>query len=463
MKNDISNFKHKFYWNLSYTGLILFLILRIPITNILGNEGNGFLAVSFGLYTFLCLFFGQACACVTSRMVKECLRKKHYRNGFQTFIFLLVIYGILSAVTALLLYAVSDSVLQLLNMKLSGISFRVFGIFLVLQTLVGVFRGYFEGCGTGMPTYFSRITEGVIAGISGIILSILLKDYGSKVGALLFNEQFTSAFGAAGVAAGCICGSVLALLFLFLVHQMYRASMKQLWNKDDTYRESPKSILIRFGKTASLVFLELLFFHLYRVTDLILYIRNGSSKASAANYTEILGAYYGKAFLITGIFTCLLLSITGKNKKRIKRSYEKNKLNHCWKYVWDDSKQLLVPAACICVLLLALSEKVLKFLFHSATGLEINMLRIGSFLILFMALGIYLYGVLKTLEQKLMILLLPLISYVIQTAALIGVLKKEALVSLSLPIAELVFWISFVILAALVICKELRLSDKKQS
>ena len=44
-KNE-NNKRKQISWDLSYTGLLIFLLFRIPLTNIIGNEGNGYYFVS---------------------------------------------------------------------------------------------------------------------------------------------------------------------------------------------------------------------------------------------------------------------------------------------------------------------------------------------------------------------------------------------------------------------------------
>ena len=58
--------------------------------------------------------------------------------------------------------------------------------------------------GTKVPTSFSKIIEGFIAGTGALIFTSVLSKYGTKVGALLYNPQYKPAYGATGVAANLI-------------------------------------------------------------------------------------------------------------------------------------------------------------------------------------------------------------------------------------------------------------------
>ena len=50
--NKENNKRRQLSWDLSFTGLLILLLFRIPLTNIIGNEGNGYYFISFEIFTF---------------------------------------------------------------------------------------------------------------------------------------------------------------------------------------------------------------------------------------------------------------------------------------------------------------------------------------------------------------------------------------------------------------------------
>ena len=172
------------HWDISFVGWILFLIFRIPITKIVGNEGNGYYAISFEIYTLLSAFFGYSLHQTTKEMIKSGFKKYNHRTRASLFTLLVLFSIVISGLGAIALYFVSKYLLFILHYELSGITLRMFCFLLVIASVSGVFRGYFEGCGTKIPTAFSGIIEALVAGSGGIIFASILCKYGTKVGDL---------------------------------------------------------------------------------------------------------------------------------------------------------------------------------------------------------------------------------------------------------------------------------------
>ena len=249
--------------DLSFLGTLIFLLFRIPITNTIGNEGNGYFAFSWELYTVLGLFFGHCLNFTVSEMVRKRTRRNQHYNSRSVLKNSLILGGVLSVLGFLTCYLVSDILLSTVSMKLSGISFRLLGILLLFHTLSGIFCGYFEGIGTRIPTSFSRIIEGFIAGTGALIFTSVLSKYGARVGTLLYNGQYKPAFGAVGIVAGCLCGAVFALLFMIVINFIYQTPLKQLMRKESSRdTESAGQIFKEMGKLFFITFAELVFFHI---------------------------------------------------------------------------------------------------------------------------------------------------------------------------------------------------------
>ena len=57
IQKDKQNRKH-ISFDLSFTGLLIYLLFRIPISNIIGSEGNGYYFISFEIFTLFYIIFG---------------------------------------------------------------------------------------------------------------------------------------------------------------------------------------------------------------------------------------------------------------------------------------------------------------------------------------------------------------------------------------------------------------------
>ena len=88
--------KKQISWDLSFTGLLIFLLFRIPLTNIIGNEGNGYYFVSFEIFTLFYLIFGFCFHQITYELFRRNL-KKYSVNTKNTLFTLILVIGILAS------------------------------------------------------------------------------------------------------------------------------------------------------------------------------------------------------------------------------------------------------------------------------------------------------------------------------------------------------------------------------
>ena len=461
--NKQRNKRKTLFLDLSFLGTIIFLIFRIPVTNIIGNEGNGYFAVSWELYTALGLLFGLGLSNVTTEMIRKRFRKKQYQNGTNVLIASLLMGLALSAFGAIIFYFISNLLLNLLHMKLSGIGFRLIAILLVFNTISGVLRGYFEGAGTKVPTSFSKIVEAIVAGTSALIFASTLSKYGTKVGALLFNTQYEPAFGATGIVAGCILGSIFSLLFLIVVNHIYQIPLKQLLKKDESRGiETLKGILVEALKLSCITLAELVFFHLFRITNMWLYIQNTVLTDGKGKMVQYLGSYHGKVLVITGIAVLIVLSLSGRNERRIQKCYFLNDSKQCWKAYLEDLKQMLILALPFVILLATLAKQIFTAIFKSAGNIEVTMLQIGSINIILIPIAVYTYKLLQKMDLKLLLIAIPAVAFMVQTFLMYAIVNIAAIGPLSMIISETVFWLLITVMELLVAIKTLKLGFKSK-
>ena len=111
------NKRKKLYYDFTFIGTLIFLLFRIPLTNIIGTEGNGYFSVSWELYTLFGLIFGTVLSNVTGEMVRRRFRKNHYQNAANVLTTALFIGFILSLLGAAAIYFSSNVLLKFLSVN----------------------------------------------------------------------------------------------------------------------------------------------------------------------------------------------------------------------------------------------------------------------------------------------------------------------------------------------------------
>mgnify|MGYP003298111592 CR=1 FL=1 len=236
----------KIAWDFGMTSVLILFLFRIPISNILGSDGNGYFAIAWETGALFSVLFGCYVGKAITSMVKRRNSKQQFHNSTLVLNTALVYSSLISVLGAVVLYFFADFITgNLFGVKLSRLALQLSAVWLVIYVITNVFRGYFEGMGTKVPTYFSKIIEVLTGGTVACIVTTILGNYGKKVGALLFDEQYKASFSATGLMLGAISGIIIALLFLLVVNFIYQIPLKEMYKKDETkVPEQTKYLLV---------------------------------------------------------------------------------------------------------------------------------------------------------------------------------------------------------------------------
>lgn len=457
-KNDGKGKKRGGFWDGAMTASLLLLLFRIPLANIIGNEGNGYLAISWEVCLLISMFCGYGFYVVMGDMVRKRARKNLYHNSVRVLTCGLLTGLLLSVLGGLGIYFFSDALFEKVFFIRAGtIGFKVFSLFLVVSTVNGCIRGYFEGIGTKVPTRYSKIIEALIAGVEALVFASYFMKYGKKTANLLLLPSYEAGFGAAGVVLGLLCGAVISMIFLIIVHRMYQSHFHELLRKDETRTfESYQSIIKEIFSGLFIVVAPVFFFKVYRLVNMVLYL-NSFEQAQKINSLKTIGSYYGRVLLLLFLGITLILGICGHNAAKIKKAYSLQKIKLVKKYYVEDIRKFLIFSVPTAILLCVGGEFLLKLFFDSVQKNEIRMLQIGSIYLVLLPLATYGYYILSYWNKNAQILVIFTLSFVLQTLGM-AFLVRSSLASFSMVVAEIIFWVSTLLLQSLYFIKTMDFS-----
>ena len=121
-----------------------------------------------------------------------------------------------------------------MSLKLSAYALKVLAPGLFIVAIMGVFRGYFQGMGTMMPTCVAGLLEQVVSFGFSLILGNVFHRYGIKIAALLQEENYIYAYSAIGIVLGMMSGALFSLFFLVLLYFVYQRTFQKNCIKDPT-------------------------------------------------------------------------------------------------------------------------------------------------------------------------------------------------------------------------------------
>ena len=212
---------------LAAAGIIVRLIgmlYRIPLANILGDEGNGYYSSAFTIYSILLIVSSYSLPTAVSKMIATKNARKEYRNSVRILKAALFYGTVVGGIGAAVLWFGADFfATRFLNMPYTRYALKTLAPTIWVIAYLGVFRGYFQGLGTMIPTALSQIFEQIINAVISIVAAERLFNAGLKANLVHETTEFSFAFGAAGGTIGTGAGAVAGLLFLLFLMEIGRA------------------------------------------------------------------------------------------------------------------------------------------------------------------------------------------------------------------------------------------------
>ena len=154
---------------------VIGMIYRIPLTNILGDEGNGYYTTANQIYTILLMISTFSLPLAVSKLVSERLHQGQYKNAQKVFHcamrFSVIAGGVISLLTFFLAGVICGSIMKVDN---ASYALRVLSPAIFIFAIAGVFRGYFQGHESMVPTAVSQIIEQIINAFVSVIGAALL-------------------------------------------------------------------------------------------------------------------------------------------------------------------------------------------------------------------------------------------------------------------------------------------------
>ncbi len=282
------------------------MIYRIPMSNILGDDGNGIYAVAFDIYDIVLIVSSYSLPLALSKLISEQTSKRQFKNVSRTFKCALTFALISGAVFGGLLFALSTYIETHIYPGYEGLRYplRVLAPTVFIVAILGTFRGFFQGKSTMIPTAVSQVLEQIVNAVVSIVAPIILmKTYATS--------EYKSAWGAAGGTMGTCAGAFSALLLVIFVFIIYRPIQKKLERRDIQGVLYPKT---QIYKMLILTILPVILSQtVYQISGLVDYYMfgdlMGSKGVDALTIRTQIGTYSSKYRLLTSLPIAISTSI----------------------------------------------------------------------------------------------------------------------------------------------------------
>lgn len=364
--------------------LVRFLgfVYRLPLTNMIGDEGNAIYAGGYYIYTFLLILSSAGLPAAISKLVSERIALKQYRNAHRVFQAALVISTTLGVFFAIVMGLGAHQLANLIGIPDSYYSLLTLCPTLVIVAIMSVFRGYFQGMHTMVPTAISQIIEQVFNAFFSVYLAWVFLSVNIPEG-MEKNIPLASAGGTMGTGVGALAGLVVVIFAYCLIrpYLLWRAKRCK-----QPYEESKRQLIGRVLQTAWPIIAGTAVFSITNLIDMGMVVnilqKTGFSEIEAkALYGQLSGKFVTLTTLpvtiSTAIATAALPSIAASVKLK-----EKKQVRRKMALTYRISMIISVPAA---VGISALGPQILAMLFPNASDGGM-LLTVGGISIIFLAL-----------------------------------------------------------------------------
>ncbi len=265
-------------------------LYRLPLTELIGDLGNGYYGAGYNLYTFFLILSSAGIPAAISKLVSERNAKGEYENSHRVFKAALIVSGTLGFIAMLALFFGASTLARLVKTPQSYHSILTLAPTVFTVAIMAVFRGYFQGMGTTVPTAASQVIEQLFNAVFSVLLAyILVKE--------------SVVLGAAGGTAGTGIGAFFGLATVFVIYLRNRSSiiLKIKRSKTRVKQESYKSLAITIIKVAAPIIAGTAIFSITSLLDnFMVKDRLLASLAFSQNQSdELYGQLVGKYVLLT--------------------------------------------------------------------------------------------------------------------------------------------------------------------
>lgn len=401
------------------------IVYRIPLTNIIGDEGNGYYSCAFEVYSMLLLISSYSLPTAVSKLVASRNAKGQKKNAYKIYKCALIFALTVGIIVSIVTYFGADIMAgSMMNQPMSAIALRVLAPAIFIVAIMGVMRGYYQGLGTMMPTVFSQVIEQIINAIVSIAAAAYLYNYGKKIDNLLYTKSYASAYGAAGGTLGTVFGALFGMLFLIFVSMGYKRVIQKQIRKDKSgIRESYAQIFPVLIMTIMPIIFSTAVYNISGIVDQAVFnhiLENQGVSSSARS--SLWGIYSGKYKLLTNVPVALANALASSTVPALTAAIAHRddemvsfRISSSIKF----TMLLVIPCA---VGFTVLASPILQLLFNDSRQLPAKLLMVGSVSVVFYSLSTLSNGILQGINKMNIPVRNAIISLIIHIICLVAML-----------------------------------------
>ena len=401
---------------------IIGIAYRIPMINIIGDEGMGYYGTAFNVYNIALLLSSYSLPLAVSKMVSVRLARKQYRNSVRILRAALVYATVVGALAAAVIWFGADFFArEVFFMPYAAFALKTLAPTVWIMAYLGVFRGYYQGQGTMVPTALSQVFEQIVNAIVSVAAGSWLFNQAIKV-EILRGESgsgYSNSWGAAGGTIGTGAGAFTALVFLLLLFAAYQRTIRKKVRRDRSGSlESYGTITKILFFTVVPVVVSSAIYNVNSVLDNGLLAYTFKSLGMEEEFISQWGVYTGKYHLLINVPMAVSNALSSSLIPSVSRAVATGDRRMVKKKVAAAIRFSLLIAIPSAVGLTVLAGPVNNLLFSGDNDLAVQMTLYGSIAVVFYSVSTVTNAILQGIDRMRLPIVHALTALVLHLAAM---------------------------------------------
>ena len=422
------------------------LLYRLPLTRIIGDEGNGYYSAAFNIYTIILLLSSYSLPLAVSKMVSARIAKGGYRNARRILTASLVYATVVGGIGCTVIWTCADWFANhFLHIPMAALPMRALAPTVWIVSYLGVLRGYWQGHSTMVPTALSQVVEQIVNAVVSVSAAWILLNHAVR---MELDGSTQRAFGAMGGTIGTGAGAFAALIVVASVFWFARKQERESLAGDaDTAPETFRQITRILFLTAVPVIMSTAIYNMGSILDNALFgqcmYALGQQDHTAADY----GIYAAKYKLLINVPVMVANSLGTSLVPALSRANAAGDQEEVNSGISGAIRFTMIVAIPSAIGLAVMAGPVLTLLF-GRTERAVQMMTIGSFGVVFYSLSTVSNAILQGTSHMRLPVQHALISLVIHIAVLLSLLLGARAGIFGVVIADMCFALCMCLLNA---------------
>lgn len=370
------------------------LFYKIPMTRILGREGIGYYNTAYEIYNIGLILSSYSLPLAISKLIASRRVRGQFQDARRIYLCGMGFGVVVGSIMTLILLLGGDLITTVIfKSPNSALPLKVMAPTVLVFSIMGVMRGYFQGFGNMIPTSLSQIVEQLVNAVVSIAASYTFIHWFAM-------REAPASYGAAGGTLGTLSGAVASLILLsFLMIRQRKAQAAAFQQRQSISVESWKSIFTALMLTLTPIVLSQFVYQLSGTVDNSMFgwIMEGKGVVEK-DRMSLLGVYGGEYRLLTNVPVAIASALGASMIPSIVASKTQNHRQEVHQKIRLTVKFNMLIAIPCSVGMGVLAGPILQLIFNDSSRLAATLMTIGAPAVIFFSLSTVTNSVLQGID-----------------------------------------------------------------